>query len=107
MTSPSREVPSSLAARVLLVPIAGYRRIVSPLLGQRCRFYPSCSAYTATAIARHGALRGSWLGIRRIVRCHPWNPGGVDPVPPARKTRRAGARPDGGANAGVAGATGC
>ncbi len=74
---------TGFAARVLLVLITGYRRFVSPLLGPRCRFYPSCSEYTAVAIGRHGAPRGLWLGVRRISRCHPWNPGGVDPVPPA------------------------
>ena len=55
-----------MTSRVLLTLIAGYRRFISPLLGPRCRFYPSCSEYTAVAIARHGALRGSWLGFRRI-----------------------------------------
>jgi putative membrane protein insertion efficiency factor len=63
--------------------ITCYRWFVSPLLGPNCRFYPSCSSYALEAIERHGALRGSWLAVRRIGRCHPWNPGGVDPVPPA------------------------
>jgi putative membrane protein insertion efficiency factor len=107
MIGSSREDSTSLVATVLLVPIAGYRRFISPLLGQRCRFYPSCSAYAAEAIARHGALRGSWLGIRRIARCHPWNPGGVDPVPPTGGIRGCGSPADSGANPGVAGATGC
>jgi putative membrane protein insertion efficiency factor len=108
MIGVSRELSPSLMARALLVPIAGYRRFISPLLGQRCRFYPSCSAYTAAAIARHGALKGSWLGVRRISRCHPWNPGGVDPVPPTREhaERDAGvAGPTG--MTGATGATGC
>jgi uncharacterized protein len=69
---------------VLLLLVRGYQLFISPLLGPRCRFYPSCSAYAVTALQRHGALRGSWLAARRLGRCHPWNPGGVDHVPPAR-----------------------
>lgn len=57
-----------------------YQRWISPLLGPRCRFYPSCSAYAAEAIARYGFWRGCWLSARRLVRCHPWHPGGYDPV---------------------------
>ena len=59
-----------------------YRYGVSPLLGPRCRFYPSCSCYAEEAIDTHGALRGSWLTLRRLLRCHPFHPGGYDPVPP-------------------------
>ena len=69
--------------RVLLALIAGYRLLLSPLLGANCRFYPTCSAYASEAIETHGPLRGAWLGVRRILRCHPWNRGGVDLVPPA------------------------
>lgn len=70
-------------ARLLLLLIRAYQLVLSPLLGPVCRFTPSCSRYTATCIERHGALRGSWLGVKRIGRCHPWNPGGHDPPPPA------------------------
>ncbi|CAN8138820.1 membrane protein insertion efficiency factor YidD [Thiomicrorhabdus sp. 6S2-11] len=59
-----------------------YQLFISPLLGPRCRFYPSCSSYTIEALQTHGILKGSWLAIKRISRCHPGNPGGVDPVPP-------------------------
>ena len=61
--------------------IEGYRRYLSPLLGSHCRFYPSCSAYARTAIVRHGVRRGGWLAVKRLLRCHPFHPGGVDPVP--------------------------
>jgi uncharacterized protein len=71
----------SRAARVLTAPIVAYRRYLSPALPARCRFYPSCSAYAQEALAKHGALRGSWLAIRRLLRCHPFHPGGFDPVP--------------------------
>ena len=77
-----REVrPRSVAARLLVVLLTGYQRFVSPLLGPRCRFYPSCSAYAVEAVQLHGALRGSWLAVRRLSRCHPFHPGGLDPVP--------------------------
>ena len=71
-------------ARVLVAGVQAYRTFVSPLLGPRCRFAPSCSAYAAQALGTHGALRGGWLVVRRLARCHPFHPGGHDPVPPAR-----------------------
>jgi len=58
-----------------------YQYALSPLLGRNCRFYPSCSEYTVEAVQKYGALRGGWLGLKRVCRCHPWHPGGVDPVP--------------------------
>jgi len=66
---------------LLVTTIRIYQRTLSPLLGPRCRFYPSCSHYAIEAIERHGAGRGSYLAARRLVRCHPLNAGGYDPVP--------------------------
>jgi uncharacterized protein len=73
-------VPTPVA-RLLIIPIVGYQRFISPLLGPRCRFAPSCSAYALEALRRHGAARGLWLAACRLARCHPFNPGGYDPVP--------------------------
>lgn len=61
--------------------IRAYQYLISPWLGNRCRFYPSCSEYTVEALNKHGAGKGLWLGVRRVCRCHPWHPGGHDPVP--------------------------
>ena len=61
--------------------LRGYQMVVSPLLGQRCRFYPTCSQYAIEAVDRHGVIRGLWLSVRRVARCHPFHPGGFDPVP--------------------------
>jgi uncharacterized protein len=68
--------------RLLLLVIDGYRLLFSPLLGARCRFHPTCSSYAREAIEVHGPARGSWLAVKRILKCHPWHPGGIDPVPP-------------------------
>lgn len=64
-----------------MLAIRGYQVLISPLLPPSCRFHPTCSSYALTAIERYGVLRGGWLALRRIGRCHPWNPGGYDPVP--------------------------
>ena len=64
--------------------VAFYRRWISPLLPPRCRFHPSCSAYALEALERHGSLHGGWLSARRVLRCHPFHPGGFDPVPESR-----------------------
>ncbi|MGL5439528.1 MAG: membrane protein insertion efficiency factor YidD [Filifactoraceae bacterium] len=61
--------------------IKGYQKYISPLKGPSCRFYPTCSAYAVQAVERHGAIKGSYLAVRRILKCHPFNPGGYDPVP--------------------------
>ena len=67
--------------KILILLIRVYRFLISPVLGNHCRFHPSCSSYALTAIEQYGALRGCWMGLRRLLRCHPWHPGGFDPVP--------------------------
>ena len=76
--------PRSGVARALLAVVGFYSRAISPAFPPRCRFTPTCSAYAAEAIAVHGAGRGSWLALRRLLKCAPWHPGGHDPVPPRR-----------------------
>jgi putative membrane protein insertion efficiency factor len=81
----ARAAPMSLGAKVLLALVSFYRYVVSPALhwamGPRCRFQPSCSCYAADALRMHGARHGGWLALRRVLRCHPFHPGGFDPVP--------------------------
>lgn len=66
---------------LLLLLLRAYKLGVSPFLGQNCRFYPTCSDYAAQAIREHGPARGGWLAAKRLCKCHPWHPGGLDPVP--------------------------
>jgi putative membrane protein insertion efficiency factor len=76
-------LPKQSVKKPVILLLRGYKLAISPLLGQRCRFYPSCSEYTMQAIDRFGVVRGGWLGAKRIGRCHPLNDGGLDPVPDA------------------------
>ena len=78
---------------VLILLLRGYRAFVSPLYGPVCRYHPSCSAYALEAVTGHGTIRGGWLAVRRVGRCHPWTAGGYDPVPPP--SRRPVRRPQG------------
>jgi putative membrane protein insertion efficiency factor len=72
---------TALPSRIAGVLIRGYQKFVSPSLPSSCRFTPTCSSYALTSIERYGLLRGGWLAVKRLSRCHPWNPGGYDPVP--------------------------
>ncbi|PZS14658.1 MAG: membrane protein insertion efficiency factor YidD [Pseudonocardiales bacterium] len=80
-------VATGPVVRLLVVILRFYRRWISPALPPTCRFFPSCSAYAIEALTVHGMLRGSWWTVRRLLRCGPWHPGGMDPVPPARSPR--------------------
>jgi putative membrane protein insertion efficiency factor len=82
-------VRAAVAAPVIWL-IRAYQLVWSPMRPQTCRFYPSCSAYALTALERFGLLGGSWLAARRLLRCHPWNPGGVDHVPHREPERMSG-----------------
>ena len=75
-------------ALLLLLVLKGYQRFISPMTPPTCKFYPSCSQYAVIAVQRHGALRGTALAVWRVLRCNPWNLGGVDDVPPARSVHR-------------------
>jgi putative membrane protein insertion efficiency factor len=77
-----------ILARPVIWAIRAYQLLISPMRPPTCRYYPSCSAYAVTALERHGLVKGTWLAARRLLRCHPWSPGGVDHVPPAAPTRR-------------------
>lgn len=72
------------ARKLAILPIRIYQWCISPLFPKSCRFYPTCSSYAIEAITLHGILKGSWLALKRILRCHPFNDGGYDPVPPVR-----------------------
>jgi uncharacterized protein len=80
---------TALAKKAIIALIRAYQLMISPLLGQRCRFYPSCSHYAIEAVELHGPVKGGWLALRRLLRCHPLHPGGVDLVPPTQNSREA------------------
>ena len=85
--SPQQPSPRRSVGRLLVLPLVTvirlYQNLISPMRPQTCRYYPSCSAYAVTALERFGPVKGTWLAVRRLLRCHPWTPGGVDHVPPA------------------------
>ncbi|WP_372523417.1 membrane protein insertion efficiency factor YidD [Sulfuricaulis sp.] len=81
--------------KILIATLRGYRYLLSPWLGNHCRFHPSCSHYAIESLENHGILRGLWLALRRVLRCHPWCRGGYDPVPPATRTSSVSARKHG------------
>jgi putative membrane protein insertion efficiency factor len=98
MTATAQLTRPSPLARLLMLPIRAWR-LFSVHLPPRCRFYPSCSEYALEALAAHGAVRGTWLAVRRVGRCHPWHEGGLDPVP-RPNTRSPLTAPDGAAEEG-------
>ena len=77
----SRVTLSHLPRRLVVLGIRGYQKFISPAFPPVCRFTPTCSSYAVTSVERYGVVRGGWLAAKRIARCHPWNPGGHDPVP--------------------------
>lgn len=80
----------SAMAKILIGLIRGYQLVISPLLGANCRFHPTCSQYMVEAVTRFGAIRGFWLGLRRLSHCHPWHEGGLDPVPQLKTKKHNG-----------------
>ncbi len=78
---------NSTPQKLVITGIKGYQRLVSPLLGSNCRFFPTCSAYAIEAINRFGVVKGGWLASKRILKCHPLNAGGEDPVPPLKNNK--------------------
>ena len=74
-----------MLVRFVVMLLKGYQWVISPLLGPNCRFYPSCSQYTIEALREYGLIRGSWLAVKRLVKCHPYHPGGYDPVSPEQQ----------------------
>jgi len=89
MSEPGGPTPITRGLRALVMgAIRVYRKAISPLFPPSCRFYPTCSAYALTSVERFGVLKGGWMAVRRIARCHPFNPGGFDPVPDARPSKR-------------------
>ncbi len=78
----------SLLKHALIGLVKGYQLLISPFLGNNCRYYPSCSAYTIEAMEKHGPFKGIWMGIKRVSRCHPFHEGGVDPVPEPKEKKQ-------------------
>jgi len=78
---------NSAPQKLVITVIKGYQRFISPLLGSNCRFTPTCSTYATEAINRFGVIKGGWLASKRILKCHPLNEGGEDPVPPIKKNK--------------------
>ncbi len=89
LPDPRPDTPGLFTRLLLIAPIRFYRFFLSPWIGQQCRYTPTCSAYAIEAIERHGPWVGLWLAVRRIGRCHPWAPGGLDPVPEPRPGNKA------------------
>jgi uncharacterized protein len=85
-----KKIITNLLKKLLIAFVRLYQILLSPLLGRNCRHYPTCSSYTIEAISVHGPLKGGWLGIKRISRCHPWGTSGFDPVPPKSANKNKG-----------------